>query len=543
MGHLLLAIALVALSCAVAFCAASDILIENDDIVIPSTSTTSSASDPVETEAVFSESFERLWPSRAARSEVFEQGHRALQEWEAKSRSQPCFRAALKSMKVHCRELLEDADLKTKFAVQVTNCEFAKSGLPEAPCTPDMTAIQCTKALSYLREGFSVYVQMLNHVDNICFYVQSDLFQERTSEAVRMLMLSADSALSRFRELSSMVSSADTKLGASLAAQQQLTELQTKLEIEMTRAAAEERRFKEILQGDMAQLKDFSFQLDVDMKRTHAQHEKLLTSQTELGSMQETMRKETHHHWDSVQTAVGVVQQRFAELRELHEKISDELKNLDEAHGALHVKMGASINKQDDLLIKQHELEKEMTVGLTHLKEAHEHVQRQTEELKASTNVLSTQLTNITAQGERFLHDHGRIIRILVSAHEKLENIYEQVFSITTVTFYAAASLMLFLVTATERTKGSRLFLFAVMAACFAIERSMVREVAHAVDVHAELQSQFTERVYLLRLALIAVSLVSIMMSMVTYRDLAKENNDLLRRIAAVHHALGGKEY
>lgn len=108
---------------------------------------------------------------------------------------------------------------RARVAIALANCHLAKSGLRSHPCPEDEPLQSCTQAMgrdsvafvratppcacirrsrfrsSHLPRSVALIVCLQNtyntffaHVDNICFYVQREAFQETTERAVADLL-------------------------------------------------------------------------------------------------------------------------------------------------------------------------------------------------------------------------------------------------------------------------------------------------------------------------------------------------------------------
>ena len=100
----------------------------------------------------------------------------------------------------------------------LTNCHLAKSGLRTYTCADDAPLQSCTQALGRDAVAFGTYNTFFAHVDNICFYLQREAFQETTERAVADLLSATVDTSRHLQKFSSEVTVA--RLFISAPAQQ-----------------------------------------------------------------------------------------------------------------------------------------------------------------------------------------------------------------------------------------------------------------------------------------------------------------------------------
>lgn len=123
-----------------------------------------------------------------------------------RSGDDPCLRRAIEQLTHQCGDMTDD--VRRKLAVQLSNCHLNASGMATAPCSLDMTLLQCTSSLSDV--AFTTYTTFFTHADVICFFVKSELWRARTQDTVQALYTSARDTT---RALSSNLAAQDVMLG------------------------------------------------------------------------------------------------------------------------------------------------------------------------------------------------------------------------------------------------------------------------------------------------------------------------------------------
>ena len=125
-----------------------------------------------------------------------------------------CWARAVGALHGSCRSL--DEAQRARLAVRFTNCHLRRSGLGTYPCAANMTVAACTRPMvdSPSAIAFKAYTTFSTHVDSICFYLQSEAFQQSAEAAVDALHTSTLTTATR---LSSLSTHTDTALAAAEA--------------------------------------------------------------------------------------------------------------------------------------------------------------------------------------------------------------------------------------------------------------------------------------------------------------------------------------
>nr|AKS04554.1 GEX1-like protein [Andalucia godoyi] len=526
-----------------------------------------SQSSSVGSEESFSEALKSLFPSRVGSPRAYSEGQQELSSWEQKSTTKPCFKSVLRDMKLHCKDLLASEELKSKFAALVTNCEFSQVGygFPQTQCVPDkMTAQECTRAFTFIDGGVQAYISIKNHLDNICFYVQAQLFSENTEFAVHKLVDASDLAHQRFVSLEQAMSGIGSQVESSISLQEDLSSAQSLLGVQIRLAAEEEATFRAALKTDLGMLANFSSQLESEMEEARFHHEKMAVAQDDLLRQQSRLANETVSQFYHLRTTMSHVFQMLDAVQMIQAAVKEEVESLHERHASLHSKMTESGTKQDimsklqqdmhlrqqntlDALLKIHDatttaIAQHETMlanqavaeqSLERIQELHDKLSVHTQSLLAITGRLESQLEDVSEKNAEFVQDHARILTMLSDVAHWTRMIFAQLFSITSASFYVLSGASVFFLTATERTKTARLWLFLLFAMCFALERYLVTltHADSAAAVSALSSQDFETSILLVRRGVVTLGIVVLLMSVLAYRDYNKENNVLLKRI------------
>ncbi|KXJ11268.1 Protein brambleberry [Exaiptasia diaphana] len=110
--------------------------------------------------------------------ERYKAGEKSLQDFQAKAQNSECWKEAIANLEVGCKKL---TDIEQSYlAVDFTNCHLKKSGRRTYNCSRDKSIEDCTGNMD--DTAFNAYTTFFTHTTNICFYLQSQAWQQRTED-------------------------------------------------------------------------------------------------------------------------------------------------------------------------------------------------------------------------------------------------------------------------------------------------------------------------------------------------------------------------
>ena len=124
------------------------------------------------------------------------QGEQKLKEIQQKVGDSQCWREAVSRLNSTCK-LLSDIE-QSRLAVAFANCHLGKSARQTYPCTDSMSIEECTKDMDSV--GFQTYTEFFTHTGHICYFLQSELWQERTENVITRLSDTSDEAVTKLEE-------------------------------------------------------------------------------------------------------------------------------------------------------------------------------------------------------------------------------------------------------------------------------------------------------------------------------------------------------
>ena len=135
-------------------------------------------------------------PNIAVDEERRSLGEAKLRELERHSEGSPCWKEAVSHLDASCKDI---TDLQqSRLAVAFANCHLDKSNRRTYPCTDAMTIAECTRDMDPV--AFQTYTDFFTHTGHICYFLQSQLWQERTENVITRLSDSSKEALGKLEE-------------------------------------------------------------------------------------------------------------------------------------------------------------------------------------------------------------------------------------------------------------------------------------------------------------------------------------------------------
>jgi hypothetical protein len=132
---------------------------------------------------VFLASMDILGAFEIPSEDRYKAGETSLQDFQTNARNSDCWKKAIANLEVGCKKL---TDIEQSYlAVDFTNCHLKKSGKKTYNCSRDKSIEECTRDMEDL--AFTAYTTFFTHTTNICFYLQSQAWQERTENTVSKL--------------------------------------------------------------------------------------------------------------------------------------------------------------------------------------------------------------------------------------------------------------------------------------------------------------------------------------------------------------------
>lgn len=124
-------------------------------------------------------------------------GKSKLEEFTASAKSSDCWKKAVEGIEKRCRSL---GDIEQSYlAIDFTNCHMSKSGRKIYSCSRETQSVeQCTGSMD--DTTYLAYTTFFTHTANICFYVKSELWQQRTEATISKLAKTSQEVAAQLEE-------------------------------------------------------------------------------------------------------------------------------------------------------------------------------------------------------------------------------------------------------------------------------------------------------------------------------------------------------
>ena len=103
-------------------------------------------------------------------------GRSYYETYQNEAKKDGCWWRAVSSLNETCRGLSQVA--RQRLAIAFANCHWLSAERRIYKCTDEMSIANCTSEMT--DSAFDVYTQFFNHIEDACFYLQSQLWQEKT---------------------------------------------------------------------------------------------------------------------------------------------------------------------------------------------------------------------------------------------------------------------------------------------------------------------------------------------------------------------------
>jgi len=94
-----------------------------------------------------------------------------------------CWKAALRRLDNGCQQL--DDEVQSRLALSFANCFLEKAGIRTYPCEDSAPLADCLKNVD--NNGFTTFSNFFTHTQNMCYFLQAQVWQEHTDETVNRL--------------------------------------------------------------------------------------------------------------------------------------------------------------------------------------------------------------------------------------------------------------------------------------------------------------------------------------------------------------------
>ncbi|XP_075691347.1 uncharacterized protein LOC142659274 isoform X2 [Rhinoderma darwinii] len=141
-----------------------------------------------------------------------------LQNFAQHPRYGDCWRRALQRVDVGCKQLNEEE--QSRIAIAFTHCHLERSGRDFPVCTERSTVRDCTHTMDSV--AFNTYTEFFTHAHSICYYLQNELWQEKTQDIILRLTVNSDSVAKQLEATNMMAEEMMQVQNATLQSQEEI---------------------------------------------------------------------------------------------------------------------------------------------------------------------------------------------------------------------------------------------------------------------------------------------------------------------------------
>lgn len=155
-------------------------------------------------------------PINAARAEEGKREFALMNQKTQNPKYGKCWKNAIVTIQTGCKEL--DDEIQSRMALAYLNCFLALQGRPAYSCQTTDSIEHCTKDMSDGDRGS--YTTFFTHTQNICYFLESQIWQENTEKTVSRLSDSSLMVASQLEESSELQTKMIEKQNMSLKNQE-----------------------------------------------------------------------------------------------------------------------------------------------------------------------------------------------------------------------------------------------------------------------------------------------------------------------------------
>ena len=129
---------------------------------------------------------------------IIQQGKEKLQEVNGYAQHSPCWKEALNQLHSTCKTMTDSEQMR--LALAFTNCHFQNSNRQTYPCPPNISISECTNKNKMDDSAFQIYTEFYTHSNNMCYFIQSQLWQEQTETTINKLSDTSEKAVEKLEK-------------------------------------------------------------------------------------------------------------------------------------------------------------------------------------------------------------------------------------------------------------------------------------------------------------------------------------------------------
>ena len=114
-----------------------------------------------------------------------ENGEQEYKKLRTRADHSKCWEETISRLRDDCKRLTDVG--QSRLAIAFANCHFEKSGLKTYTCSENESIEECTREMAKSVLAFNTYTEFYTHTSDICFYLQSKVWQQKTEDTINKL--------------------------------------------------------------------------------------------------------------------------------------------------------------------------------------------------------------------------------------------------------------------------------------------------------------------------------------------------------------------
>ncbi|XP_078062159.1 uncharacterized protein LOC144488016 [Mustelus asterias] len=197
-------------------------------------------------------------PALREQPQLLEEGrqqHEKFQKLSLLPQYGQCWSQALAKLDRGCREL--DQEQQSRMALDFTHCHLERSGKSFPPCTESSSLRECTQDMDPV--AFGAYTEFFTHTYSICYYLQSEQWQQQAEDTINRLTVTSDSVASQLEVTNQMAQEMLDAQNATLRGQEEILRNGDTLKLTLQQSTqGVQRVFREMQDSTQEQQRVFS---------------------------------------------------------------------------------------------------------------------------------------------------------------------------------------------------------------------------------------------------------------------------------------------
>ena len=132
------------------------------------------------------------------RSMQIQRGKEKLEEIQNTAKYSDCWKSALDDLHTTCRSMSDDQ--QRRLALAFANCHLQSSNRGIYPCHRDADISDCTSRDKMDDAAFQIYTEFFTHSNNMCYFLQSALWQDKTEGTINKLSDASEMAAEKLEQ-------------------------------------------------------------------------------------------------------------------------------------------------------------------------------------------------------------------------------------------------------------------------------------------------------------------------------------------------------